>query len=49
MYAAKSFKDAVPDKEELHNSSNETKYAFYQQTKLEVKKFCEGVQELLMK
>ena len=49
MYAAKSFKDAVPDKDELHNSSNETKYAFYRQTKEEVKKFCESVQKLLMK
>jgi phosphate:Na+ symporter len=47
MYAAKSFKDALPDKEQLHNSSNETKYAFYKQTKEEVKKFCEAVQKLL--
>jgi phosphate:Na+ symporter len=49
MYAAKSFKDALPDKEQLHNSSNETKYSFYKQTKEEVKKFCEAIQELLMK
>lgn len=49
MYAAKSFKDSLPDKEQLHNSSNEIKYAFYKQTKEEVKRFCEGIQKLLVK
>lgn len=47
MYAAKSFKDALPDKEHLHNSSNDVKYAFYKQTKKEVAAFCESIQALL--
>jgi len=47
MYAAKSFKDALPDKEQLHNSSNEIKYAFYKETRSEVEKFCKAVQESL--
>jgi phosphate:Na+ symporter len=47
MYAAKSFKDALPDKEQLQNSSNEIKYAFYNETRAEVEKFCKSVQELL--
>jgi phosphate:Na+ symporter len=49
MYTAKSFKDALPDKEQLHNSSNEIKFAFYEQTRSEVNKFCEAIQELLKK
>lgn len=49
MYAAKSFKDALPDKEQLLNSSNETKFAFYQETREEVRKFCEAIQNLLRK
>ena len=47
MYAAKSFKDALPDKEQLQNSSNEIKFAFYKETRTEVEKFCKAVQELL--
>jgi len=47
MYAAKSFKDALPDKEQLQNSSNEIKFAFYKETRGEVEKFCKAVQELL--
>lgn len=47
MYAAKSFKDALPDKEQLQNSSNEVKFAFYKETRTEVEKFCKAVQELL--
>ena len=47
MYAAKSFKDALPDKEQLQNSSNEIKFAFYKETRAEVEKFCNAVQELL--
>jgi phosphate:Na+ symporter len=47
MYAAKSFKDALPDKEQLQNSSNEIKFEFYKETRAEVEKFCEAVQELL--
>jgi len=47
MYAAKSFKDALPDKEQLQNSSNEIKFSFYKKTRVEVEKFCKAVQELL--
>jgi phosphate:Na+ symporter len=47
MYAAKNFKDALPDKEQLQNSSNDIKYAFYNQTRPEVEKFCRTIQELL--
>ena len=47
MYAVKSFKDALPDKEHLQNSSNEIKFAFYKETRAEVEKFCKAVQELL--
>lgn len=47
MYAAKSFKDALPDKEQLQNSSNEIKFAFYKETRAEVEKFCKAIQELL--
>ncbi len=49
MYGAKSFKDAMPDKEQLHNSSNEIKFAFYQQTKPEVEKFCKAILKILEK
>ncbi len=48
MYAAKSFKDALPDKEQLENSSNEIKYEFYKETRAEVERFCKAVLELLM-
>jgi phosphate:Na+ symporter len=47
MYAAKSFKDALPDKDQLQNSSNEIKFAFYKKTKEEVEKFCKAVQNIL--
>ena len=47
MYAGRSFKDALPDEEQLHNSSNEIKFAFYDQTKKEVEKFCKAIQGLL--
>ena len=49
MYAAKSFKDALPDKEQLENSSNEVKYDFYKETREAVEKFCTSAQELLKK
>jgi phosphate:Na+ symporter len=48
MYAAKSFKDALPDKEQLQNSSNDIKYAFYKKTRPEVETFCESIQFLLL-
>ncbi len=47
MYAAKSFKDSLYDKEQLQNSSNDIKFDFYNQTKAEVEKFCKAVQTLL--
>src|SRR6187401_862715 len=47
MYAVKSFKDALPDKEQLQNSSNEIKFEFYKETRAEVEKLCKAVQELL--
>ena len=49
MYAGKSFKDALPDKEQLHNSSNDVKFSFYKTTKDEVREFCESIQQLLLK
>jgi phosphate:Na+ symporter len=48
MYAAKSFKDALPDKEQLHNSSNDIKYGFYIKTKSEVENFSSKVFELMI-
>lgn len=47
MYAAKSFKDALPDKEQLQNSSNEIKFEFYKETRTQVEKICKAVQELV--
>jgi phosphate:Na+ symporter len=48
MYAAKSFKDALPDKEQLQNSSNDIKYGFYKKSRPEVEMFCESIQFLLL-
>lgn len=47
MYAAKSFKDAIPDMQQLRNSSNDTKFEFYNQTSELVEKFCENIFHLL--
>ncbi|HEX6849295.1 MAG TPA: Na/Pi symporter [Chitinophagaceae bacterium] len=47
MYAAKSFKDSLPDKEQLQNSSNDIKYAFYKETRAGVEKFCKAVLDLI--
>lgn len=47
MYAAKSFKDALPDKEQLHNSSNDIKFGFYNKTRDEVDQFSEKVIALM--
>jgi len=47
MYAVKSFKDALPDKEQLQNSSNEIKYAFYKETRAGVETFCKAAQNLI--
>lgn len=47
MYAAKSFKDALPDISQLEKSSNDIKYEFYQQSRQGVIKFCDDVLRLL--
>jgi phosphate:Na+ symporter len=47
MYAAKSLKDAHSDIQQLKNSSNDTKYNFYLQTREEMKKFCRKLAHLL--
>lgn len=46
MYAAKSIKDAIPDMEQLKNSSNDVKYNFYHQTRKSIAEFCEKVYHL---
>lgn len=47
MYAAKSFKDALPDLEQLHKSSNDVKYEFYKKSKQVVATFSEDIYQLL--
>ena len=47
MYGAKSLKDAIPDMEQLRNSSNDIKYNFYEQTSLNADEFCRKTYELL--
>lgn len=47
MYAAKSIKDAVPDLEQLQNSSNDIKYHFYCQVRDEIDRFLHRLYELL--
>lgn len=47
MYAAKSIKDAIPDMQQLENSANDVKYAFYLQTKETIRIFCHDIQELM--
>lgn len=47
MYAAKSIKDAIPDMEQLENSSNDVKYNFYRQTRTHINGFCEKIYHLL--
>lgn len=47
MYAAKSMKDALPDIEQMHNSSNDTKYNFYLQVRDKVNHFTREVMALL--
>jgi phosphate:Na+ symporter len=43
MYAAKSIKDAIPDIDQLSNSSNDIKYGFYCQTREALVKFCSEI------
>ena len=40
MYAAKSIKDALPDINQLSNSSNDVKFGFYTQSRVAVDEFC---------
>lgn len=47
MYAAKSIKDAQPDIEQLRNSSNDQKYAFFQTLQQRVQAVSEAVMALL--
>ncbi len=47
MYAAKNIKDAMPDINQLRNSSNDIKYRFYQFSASRVDDFC-GQQVLLL-
>ena len=49
MYAAKSMKDAIPDIEQLRNSSNDIKHDFYLQTGKAVEQFCTRIISLLQK
>lgn len=46
MYAAKNIKDAVPDMEQLKNSSNDVKYGFYEKTRGELEKICQVLHQL---
>jgi phosphate:Na+ symporter len=47
MYAAKNIKDALPDMEQLRNSSNDIKYGFYQSTRDNVEEFAMAAYALL--
>lgn len=47
MYAAKSIKDAIPDMEQLQNSSNDIKYHFYCQVRDEIDRFLHQLYKLL--
>lgn len=48
MYAAKSIKDALPDVTQLRKSSNDVKFAFYQQVAEEADVFCKKISVLLL-
>jgi phosphate:Na+ symporter len=47
MYAAKNIRDALHDTEQLRNSSNDTKYRFYLETKDKLTVFCQQVTVLI--
>ncbi|MBL7745273.1 MAG: Na/Pi cotransporter family protein [Chitinophagaceae bacterium] len=47
MYAAKNIRDALQDIEQLRNSSNDTKYRFYLDTKDKLEIFCRQLTELM--
>lgn len=47
MYAAKSIKDAIPDIQQLRNSSNDTKYGYYLLLKKNASEFYLGVLPVL--
>lgn len=46
MYAAKNIKDALPDTDQLRNSSNDVKYNFYLATRETVNGFCSQLYRL---
>jgi phosphate:Na+ symporter len=48
MYAAKNFKDAIPDIDQLRNSVNDIKFEFYKQTRESVSHFSEKITRLLL-
>lgn len=49
MFAAKSIKDSEHDIDQFKNSSNNTKYQYYQQKRIEVRKFYDQLLTLLLK
>lgn len=48
MYAAKSIKDALPDINQLRNSSNDMKYGFFRQSAGKMDGFCNNMTGLLL-
>jgi phosphate:Na+ symporter len=49
MYAAKNIKDALPDIDQMRNSSNDVKYNFYLDAQKKIGAFCEQAMSLLEK
>lgn len=49
MYAAKNIKDALPDIDQMRNSSNDVKYNFYLDAQKKISAFCEHAMSLLEK
>jgi phosphate:Na+ symporter len=47
LYASKSIKDAIPDIQQLRNSSNDNKYHFYQDAAQQVTVFCDALITLI--
>lgn len=47
MYAAKNIKDALPDIEQMRNSSNDVKYNFYLDAQKKIEAFCGHAVSLL--
>lgn len=49
MYAAKSIKDAIPDLQQLQNSSNDVKYELYIRLRGNAQQFLDDAEALVMK